>query len=252
VLPLNYFCQYQQAIVQRFANPDVTDTLLAYLARFREFGANHEKMKYVVGLLHRQAVRAKAEGLFFRASTLDLFKHILAEAKTLPKDQSYKDLLALVNFILRKFFKAVEQEPFLVIETFFSKNRGHWKDYSSLTPEELALKTGKALKSESVVDRRFPADVQVKKGWSWSEQVGIAILALVDEGHQALVEWSREVSVTVPRNTHVLRPLSSSHLCSHNVNESPRMLMAAPHNKETLMTWLKTTTLLWQPNNFSV
>lgn len=53
---------------QRFANSEVTKTLLAYLARYKEF-PSPEQMKRVVSLLHRQAVRAKAEGLFFNVRT---------------------------------------------------------------------------------------------------------------------------------------------------------------------------------------
>lgn len=92
-------------------------------------------MRRVVSLLHRQAVRAKAEGLFFKestailtgpafrtllivpqSSTLHLFKSILADQTSLPRDQPYKDLVALINFILRQFFKAIEKDAFLAIE----------------------------------------------------------------------------------------------------------------------------------------
>ena len=38
---------------------------MAYLARFKEFDSP-EKIRCVVGLMHRQAVGAKAEGLFFK------------------------------------------------------------------------------------------------------------------------------------------------------------------------------------------
>lgn len=48
-------------------------------------------------------------------STLYLFRQIMEE-KTLPREQPYKDLTALINYILRKFFKAVEEESFLVVE----------------------------------------------------------------------------------------------------------------------------------------
>jgi hypothetical protein len=44
-----------------------------------------------------------------------------------------------------------------------------------------------------VEDTRFPADVQVKKGYSWSEQLGIAIAALVEGGEGELVEWVKDV-----------------------------------------------------------
>ena len=73
-------------------------------------------MKRVVNLLHRQAIKAKAEGLFFKVSTLYLFKNILSGQNGLPRDQPYKDLVSLLNFILRKFFKAVNEDSFLILE----------------------------------------------------------------------------------------------------------------------------------------
>lgn len=54
---------------QRFANSEVAQTLLTYLARYKEF-TSPESMKRVVNLLHRQAVKAKAEGLFFNVCRL--------------------------------------------------------------------------------------------------------------------------------------------------------------------------------------
>ncbi len=93
---------------------------MLYLARYKEF-KSPENMKRVVSLLHRQAVRAKAEGLFFKVSTLNLFKTILAEEKSLPREQAYKDLVALINYILRKFFKEAAEDPFILVEVrFFS------------------------------------------------------------------------------------------------------------------------------------
>jgi replication fork protection complex subunit Tof1/Swi1 len=51
-----------------------------------------------------------------QVSTLDLFKSILSDEKSLPKEQPYKDLISLINYVLRKFFKAIDEEPFLIIE----------------------------------------------------------------------------------------------------------------------------------------
>lgn len=147
-----------------------------------------------------------------QVSTLNLFKTILDDQKSLPKDQAYKDLIKLVNFILHKFFKALEEEPFLAVEVrfsfllsympmltafifsrnlkqaFFPKNRGHWKQYSSWEPE-----TRGRHERESVEDTKFPPEVQVKKGYTWSEQIGIAIAALVEDGKTELVEWVKDV-----------------------------------------------------------
>lgn len=73
------------------------------------------------------------------------------------------------------------------LQVFFPMNRNAWKTYSSYVPEE------KTKSSRAVEDTRFPPDVQVKKGFSWSEQVGIAVQALVEDGKRELVEWTRSV-----------------------------------------------------------
>ncbi|RXW22765.1 hypothetical protein EST38_g3081 [Candolleomyces aberdarensis] len=132
---------------------------------------------------------------FEMVSTLDLFKSILADQKSFPREQAYKDLVSLVNYILRKFFKALQEEPFLAIEVFFPKNRGNWKQYSSWEPEEKAKKD-RSRKDAGAVN----VEVAVKKGYSWSDQIGIAIAVLVDGGRQDLVIWTQEILKSVIDN----------------------------------------------------
>ncbi|KAI0703047.1 timeless protein-domain-containing protein [Cytidiella melzeri] len=172
---------------QRFAHPDVTQTLMLYLARYREF-KSPENMKRVVSLLHRQAIRAKAEGLFFKVSTLNLFKAILSEEKSLPREQAYKDLVALINYILRKFFKDVAEDPFLLVEAFYPKNKGRWKQHSSWEPPEKGTR-----RDDATVENRWPAEVKIKKGFSWSEQLGIAVKCIVEDSKTSLIDWVKEI-----------------------------------------------------------
>lgn len=54
---------------QKFAHEEITRTLLIYLSRHEEF-ASPEQLKRVVNLLHRQAVKAKAEGIFFKVNII--------------------------------------------------------------------------------------------------------------------------------------------------------------------------------------
>lgn len=63
----------------------MVNALLTYLARFQEF-EDPEQLKRVVGLMHRQVVRSKAEGLYFRVC------RILFEAPT-PKTMNQADYL---------------------------------------------------------------------------------------------------------------------------------------------------------------
>lgn len=73
-------------------------------------------------------------------------------------------------------------------QAFYPKNRGRWKQYSSWEPE-IKEKKGK----REVEDTRFLPDVQVKKGYTWSQQLGIAVACLVDAGQTALIDWTKEV-----------------------------------------------------------
>lgn len=41
---------------------------------------------------------------------------ILADQNSLPREQAYKDLINLINYILRKFFKALAEDSFLAVE----------------------------------------------------------------------------------------------------------------------------------------
>ncbi|KAJ7075414.1 timeless protein-domain-containing protein [Mycena belliarum] len=181
-----------EAFEMKFATAEITRALLLQLARFRELGAQPDALRRVVSLLHRVAVRAKAEGLFFKVSTLYLFQTILAAQKTFPRDQPHRDLVSLVTYILRRFFKALEEEPFLAVEAFFPKNRGQWKAFSSWEPPEKGVRAPRAEKPGA-------GEVQVKRGYSWSEQLGIAIAALVDTGQVERVNWTKDVLSTVIR-----------------------------------------------------
>ena len=51
-----------------------------------------------------------------KVSALRLFKDILSKQRMLPTDQPYGDLIALITYILKKFFKAVAEEPLTIVE----------------------------------------------------------------------------------------------------------------------------------------
>ncbi|KAJ7849053.1 timeless protein-domain-containing protein [Mycena olivaceomarginata] len=214
---------------QKFATAEITRALLLQLARFKELATDPDAVRRVVSLLHRVAVRAKAEGLFFNVSTLYLFQTILAAQKTLPRDQPHRDLVQLVNYILRKFFKALEEEPFLAVEAFFPKNRGQWKAYSSWEPPE-------------------KEKAQVKRGFSWSEQLAIVIAALVDEGNRLLVDWTKDVSrvqppqspltlaATDPRNSHWAEAAKTDAL--DDIEDDDELETPSPEMREKMSDFL--------------
>ncbi|KAK8843979.1 hypothetical protein IAR55_006771 [Kwoniella newhampshirensis] len=178
-----------QAFEKRFAQEPVVNTLLAYLSRFQEFD-EPEQMKRVVGLMHRQVVKTQAEGLYYKVSTLNLFRRILDEQHSLPKADPSKDLLQLISFILRKFFKRVADDPFLIVEALGSKARGKWKGLSSYksdddSDDEMGGQKG------SIQERMGPAELEFKKNkkLSWSQQMGVVVSLLVKDGREEWIKW---------------------------------------------------------------
>lgn len=192
----------------------------------------------MVNLLHRQAVRAKAEGLFFQVSrrrpplvspsanwapafVLNARLGIHPEpvqdhprgSKIFPQRsvvqgsgsanqlrtpsilQSRRGGLlcprrgALPTPLFLSHSLVIEgPSDFSCAQAFFPKNRNRWKKYSSWESES-KTKTKEA-------DARFPPDVQVKKGFMWSEQLAIAMAALQEAGQSELIEWVKEVCLS--------------------------------------------------------
>ncbi|KAL5514636.1 hypothetical protein ACEPAG_1952 [Sanghuangporus baumii] len=176
----------------KFAHEEITHTLILYLSRYDEFTSS-EQMKRVVNLMHRQAVRAKAEGLFFKVSTLNLFRNIFTRQSTFPKEQPYKDLVALITFILKKFFKAVKEDPMLIVEVFYPKNRNRWKQYSSWEPEPKSRGRDRDVNDSD----KHSSELKVKRGYSWSEQLGVAVACLIENEKQELLDWVKEILIMV-------------------------------------------------------
>ena len=150
-----------------------------------------------------------------QVSTLELFKTILDEQKSFPREQPYKDLIALITYILRKFFKAVEEDNFLIVEAFYPKNRGKWKALSSWEPP---ARDPLRPEPDSIPENRWPADVRVKKGYSWEEQLAITVKCLVEDEKESLVRWVKEV-------------------CTNRGRQNPRTLMDATLSDPEFRYW---------------
>ena len=90
-----------------------------------------------------------------------------------------------------------EQHMTYISKAFYPKNRSKWKALSSWEPPEKGTRT----RHETVLDTRFPQEVRVKKGYTWTQQLGIAIAALVDDGKTSLIEWTKQLCRTYLRPT---------------------------------------------------
>ncbi|KIR40249.1 topoisomerase 1-associated factor 1 [Cryptococcus deuterogattii 99/473] len=181
-----------QSFEKRFAQEAVVNTLLTYLERFLEFDGP-EPMKRVVGLMHRQVVKAHAEGLYFKVSTLIVFRRILDKKHSLPSAPSSRDLITLITYILRKFFKHVAKEPFTLVEALSSKSRGKWKTIREGGSDD--DDDGMAGQRGRIKEKIGPVELQFikKHKFSWSQQMSIAFAIIWGDGHGYLIKWIVEV-----------------------------------------------------------
>lgn len=155
--------------------------------------------------MHRQVVKLKAEGLYFNVSTLLLFQRLLKE------QTKEKDLVKFINYVLRQFFKAMEERPFLAVEAFFPRTKGNWKEFSSWEEPQKKTKTKKKDTpgdSSSSDDEVWDAkggkkssqkkhgglELHVKDEYSFTEKVAIAVKALSQKS-EYWEEWVKRVCI---------------------------------------------------------
>ncbi|KIJ40487.1 hypothetical protein M422DRAFT_49176 [Sphaerobolus stellatus SS14] len=77
-------------------------------------------------------------------------------------------------------------------QAFFPKNRGMWKPYSSWEPPKNEKKAT-AYEEAS----KPPPEVVVKKGYTWSEQLAIALACLLENDQKHLIDWVIEILTMV-------------------------------------------------------
>jgi replication fork protection complex subunit Tof1/Swi1 len=116
-------------------------------------------------------------------SSLQLFQKILDEQSHLIRCDATKDLIQLITFILRKFFKRVTEDPFVIIQAFGPKSRGHWKELSSYKSDSDSDSSVRGV--GGVVDLDFIK----RRALTWSQQMGVVIAMLVRDGKTGMIQW---------------------------------------------------------------
>ncbi|KAJ9122390.1 hypothetical protein QFC22_001812 [Naganishia vaughanmartiniae] len=186
-----------QELERMLADEGVCKTLVRYLALYKDF-KDPVKMKRLIGLMHRIAVNIRKEGFFFKVSGFSVFKQVLDDQRSLPAHQSSKDAVALINFILRKFFKGLEQDPFLAVDAFFPKasqgTSGRTGNGLQLDSDDDGEASDVAVRGARKKVERIPADLEFKPDspLTWSQQLGTAVLQLTESQSVYFVTWLME------------------------------------------------------------
>lgn len=156
-----------------------------------------------------------------QVSGFEVFKRVLDDQRSLPAGQATKDLLACINFILRKFFKNLQQNPLLALEAFWPKPRGHLRKLGGANSDDdsdngdpsiikvrICTREGSRHKTMLMPEvgqaPKIPADLEFKpdKEFTWSQKLGIAIRCLMDDRKVHWVMWLVEVRHRLHSHSH--------------------------------------------------
>ncbi|KAG0052952.1 Topoisomerase 1-associated factor 1 [Gryganskiella cystojenkinii] len=169
---------------RKFANEQVIETYRVFLEDFATL--NDSQLHLAASMFHRIAVNCKNMAAFYKMSTLHLFHQILLKGH----DGTKRDLEPFVSYVLHQFFKKMQEYPLLIVETFFPSTRQACMDINvgrdTLELEDLAVEQKKE-------KRLMAVELQVDPRRSEEEQIQIAVMALLDEDKDDLIDWVVEI-----------------------------------------------------------
>ncbi|KAF9207018.1 hypothetical protein BGZ49_001354 [Haplosporangium sp. Z 27] len=106
------FKDYQRG----FATEAVIDTYCTFLEDFEEL--DETQLHWAASLFHRVAVNAGNIAVFYKLSTLHLFHRILQSGK----EETKRDMVPFVSYVIHQFFKKMQEYPLLVVEALFPRS----------------------------------------------------------------------------------------------------------------------------------
>ncbi|OBT44729.1 hypothetical protein VE00_05323 [Pseudogymnoascus sp. WSF 3629] len=161
----------------RFLTQGCIDTFVTLVSYYQEL--KPEQMKRAHRFLYRVAFKMDMSIMLFRVDIIHLLHKIIKGPGGIdPASKTYKEWDELVRHILRKCVKKIQEHPELIVEMLFSKTtytaNFFQYGYESKTIESKA---------------RAAAELEVKPGFEWEQQIGVVVGALLDRNEGHLLEW---------------------------------------------------------------
>ncbi|KAF9986256.1 Topoisomerase 1-associated factor 1 [Modicella reniformis] len=175
-----------QEFERRFANESVLNIYFSFLEGFAEL--DEIQLHWVASIFHRVAVNCKNPVVFYKLSTLQLFHRILQS----NKEDTKKDMIPFISYLLHQFFKKMQEYPLLVAEVFFHKPN---KLCREINFGRDVVEMEKIVITEKKEKKLMQVELQVDQNLSEEKQIKVAVRALIDDGDDdsELVEWILEL-----------------------------------------------------------
>ncbi|KAF2457997.1 timeless protein-domain-containing protein [Lineolata rhizophorae] len=165
----------------RFTNEDSVNTFVSLAKAYADLSS--EQLKRAHRFFYRVAFKNELSVLLFRVDILHLFHKMIRGPGGLDPDMpGFKEWEELVRNVFRKVVKKLPDRPELVIEMLFKKIPGtvfyleHGHDKAAMTRAP-----------------RAPAELEVKPGMDFHEQLGVAVGVLINQGKADALGWIKTI-----------------------------------------------------------
>lgn len=161
----------------RFATQGCVDTFVAFIKYYNDL--KPAQLKRAHRFFYRVAYKQDMSVMLFRVDIIALFYKMIKGPGSLdPQSPCYKEWEAFVKQILKKGFKKIQERPELVVEMLFSKinSTAHYLEYG--------------YEKQTVTSKpRGAAELEVKPGKEWEEQISIVVGAMLDRNEAEHLQW---------------------------------------------------------------
>jgi replication fork protection complex subunit Tof1/Swi1 len=161
----------------RFLSQGCIDTFVTFCTYYNDL--NPEQLKRAHRFFYRVAFKMEMSVMLFRVDIIALFHKMIKGPEGLDPDlPSFKEWDELVRQLIKRCTRKIQERPQLIIEMLFSKTNGtaHFLEYG--------------YEKQTVTTKpRAAAELEVKPGMEWEQQVGVVVSVLLDRNQGGLLEW---------------------------------------------------------------
>lgn len=166
-----------QRFASRFVSQGCVDAFVAFTAYYEDLKPAQLKRSH--RFFYRVAFKQDMSVMLFRVDIIALFYKMIKGPEGLDSHSSaFKEWDEFVKQIMRRCIRKIEERPELVVEMLFSKTNStaHYLEYG--------------YEKQTVTTKpRAAAELEVKPGKEWEEQIGIVVGAMLDRNEGDHLEW---------------------------------------------------------------
>lgn len=197
----------------RFLSQGCVDTFVKFCSYYNDL--RPEQLKRAHRYFYRVAFKQEMSVMLFRVDIIHMLHKLIKGPDGLsPTAPYFKEWDELVRQLIKRCTRKMQERPELIVEMLFSKTNGtaHYLEYG--------------YEKQTILTKPRPAaELEVKGGREWEEQVAIVVSALLDQNMGHHLEW---VKLQLSNAETERRAWEASERIIASTNEDPVSLEERP------------------------